>query len=136
MNMRQCAKLLKHRLRAKAKHYATEKELFAAVREHRRRVRTKLLRIDEEALLTVTKTYGGFTLEEVLAAYADARRGPNPRMERVLHMLEVAAREAERALGPTHFRRFGASKIPPAGDDVEFDPPKMQIELSPDDVDD
>ena len=136
MKMRQRAKLLKHWLAARVKHYATENELFAAMWERHRRVRTKLLRIDEETLLMGSKTYGRFTLEEVLAAYEDARRGPNSRMERVLHKLEVAAREAERALGPTNFRRFGASKNPLAGDDVEFDPPKMQIERSPGDLDD
>ena len=47
------------------------------------------------------------------------------------------AREAEMApstkLG---FRRFGASKKLPAGDDAEFDPPKMQIMLRPADLED
>lgn len=94
MKVRKRARLLKRHLTSRVQVYDTEEKLFAAVREHRRRI--LLTQHEREFLREAAELHHYLTGEEeeafLSSMYARAQR---------------LAREAERTLPPPRFRKFG-----------------------------
>lgn len=84
MKLKHHARRLKHRLSRRVRVYASEDELFAAVRRHlakarvrqskRERLQLAKLSFAEKEFLTGITTSGAFTLEATLGMYTDVRR--------------------------------------------------------------